>query len=317
MAKKNISSSSKKRVMVTGGLGFIGSYFVEQLLNKGYHVINVDKMTYASRKNLGFEKKKNYEFLKEDICNLEELPVNLDYIVNFAAESHVDNSIKANELFFESNIRGVYNLLELIRAKDPSDRPIFIQVSTDEVYGDILEGSSIESDKLNPSNPYSASKAAAEELIRGWGRTYGLKYKICRSSNNFGFGQYPEKLIAKTINFASRNMKMTVHGDGSYKREWTYVGDNCDAIALVMEKGANGEVYNISSGEMLTNVDIVKMVLKAMGKPENFYEFVENRMGQDIRYSVNSDKIKKLGWAPKVGLTEYLPKYIKLAKKHG
>lgn len=303
---------TKQYIIVTGGCGFIGSYFVKLLLENSYHVTNIDKMTYAARTDLDFEKNADYEFVCEDICTLKHLPINAEYLVNFGAESHVDNSITANQTFFESNIRGVYNLLELIRAKNSSDRPTFIQISTDEVYGEILEGSSKETDRLNPSNPYSASKAAAEELIRGWSKTYGLKSRICRSSNNYGFGQYPEKLIAKTINLASKNKKMTVHGDGSYRREWTYAKDNCNAILMVMERGAENEIYNISSGEMLTNLEIVKKILKSMGKPENFFEFVANRIGQDARYSVNTAKISRLGWKPVMTLSKYLPQYLKL-----
>lgn len=302
----------KQRIAVTGGLGFIGSHFVDLLLKKGYHVINIDKCTYAARTDLDFDKHPNYEFRKEDICHLKHLPPNISYLVNFAAESHVDNSILANETFFESNTRGVYNLLELIRAKDPSDQPVLIHISTDEVYGDIMDGSSKEHHALSPSNPYSASKAAAEQLINGWKRTYGIKARITRSSNNYGFGQYPEKLIPKTIHLASKNMKMTIHGDGSYQREWIYVGDNCEAILSVMEKGEDGETYNISSGEMLTNLEIVKLVLFHMKKPADFFEFVENRIGQDIRYSIHATKIKELEWQPKMNLKKYLPEYLKL-----
>lgn len=305
----------KKRVLVTGGLGFIGSYFVELLLKKGYYVINVDKVTYAARKDLNFEKYKNYEFIKEDICYLKHLPPNIDYLVNFAAESHVDNSIVANKIFFESNIRGVYNLLELIRGKDPSERPIFIHISTDEVYGDTLSGSKKETDPLKPSNPYAATKAAAEQLIFAWGRTYGIKYKICRSSNNYGWGQYPEKLIPKTIVYALENRKMTIHGDGSARREWTYVMDNVEGIYLVMEKGGLNEIYNISSNEEYSVLEIVKMILKIMKKPDNFYIFVEDRPGQDIRYSIDSTKIRKLGWNPKMTLKKYLPQLIKIYKE--
>lgn len=306
----------KKRVLVTGGLGFIGSYFVELLLKKGYYVINVDKVTYAARKDLNFEKYKNYEFIKEDICRLKHLPPNIDYLVNFAAESHVDNSIVANKIFLETNLYGVYNILELLRGKDPADRPIFIHISTDEVYGDILEGSKSENDMLKPSNPYAATKAAAEQLIFAWGRTYGIKYKICRSSNNYGYGQYPEKLIPKTILYALENKPMTIHGDGSARREWTYVGDNVEGIYLVMEKGHVNEIYNISSGEEYSVLEIVKMVLKEMKKPEDFYVFVEDRPGQDIRYSIDSSKIKKLGWKPKMTLKKYLPIYIKKFKQY-
>lgn len=304
-----------KRIVVTGGLGFIGSYFVELALARGYHVINVDKQTYAARNDLNFEKNPNYELLKEDICTLAHLPTNIDWIVNFAAETHVDNSILANDVFFQTNVKGVYNLLELIRLKDVADRPKFLQVSTDEVYGDILDGAKKETDRLKPSNPYAATKSAAEQLLYAWGRTYGLEYIICRSSNNYGFGQHEEKLIPRTIELALQNKKMTVHGDGSYCREWTYAGDNCEGILLAMEKGVLGEIYNISSGEMLTNLEIIKTVLKLIGKPENHYEFVENRVGQDMRYSVNSEKTRKLGWEPKMKLERHLPELIALYRQ--
>ncbi|MDZ4199787.1 MAG: GDP-mannose 4,6-dehydratase, partial [Kiritimatiellia bacterium] len=207
-----------KKIMVTGGLGFIGSYFVELALSRGYQVVNVDKMTYASRTDLSFERNSTYEFVEADIATLTHLPVGLDILVNFAAESHVDNSILANEDFFHSNVRGVYNLLELVRAKDPTDRPLFVQISTDEVYGTAHEGEFRETDRLNPSNPYSASKAAADQLVLGWKHTYGLAVLICRSCNNYGFGQYPEKLLAKTIEFLLKGKKMTIHGDGTYRR---------------------------------------------------------------------------------------------------
>src|SRR3989344_4097157 len=304
-----------RRIMVTGGLGFIGSHFVQLALDKGYYVINIDKKTYAARTDLNFEHNDNYEWLEDDICTLQHLPSNIDFIVNFAAETHVDNSILANYNFFESNIRGVYNLLELLRAKDPADRPVFLQVSTDEVYGDILEGDKNEEDSLKPSNPYSATKSAAEQLIFGWGRTYGIKYIICRSSNNYGIGQHEEKLIPRTIEFTLQGKKMTVHGDGSYSREWTYAGDNVAAILLAMEKGKIGETYNISSGEMLTNLEIIKKILICMGKGEDHFEYVENRIGQDIRYCIDPTKIKELGWAPKVNLDNYLPDYIKSYSK--
>lgn len=301
--------------MVTGGLGFIGSYFVELAISKGYHVINVDKQTYASRKDLDFSKYDSYEYINDDICTIKHLPTNIDWIVNFAAETHVDNSILANNVFLQTNITGVYNLLELIRAKDPSDRPKFLHISTDEVYGDILTGSKKEDACLIPSNPYSATKSAAEQLVYAWGRTYGIKYNICRSSNNYGYGQHEEKLIPRTIELTLQNKKMTVHGSGTYCREWTYAGDNCDGILTVMEKGKNGEIYNISSGEMLTNLEIIKNILVLMGKSEKHYEFVENRVGQDVRYCVNPEKLKKLGWKPKTSLNKYLPDLIKQYKK--
>ena len=302
-----MENANGKRILVTGGLGFIGSHFVELLLNKGYYVINVDKKTYAIRKDLEFEKNKNYELIVKDICDLTSLPSDIEFVVNFAAESHVDNSIADNRPFFRSNVEGVYNLLELVRKTEEKKRPVFIQVSTDEVYGDTLEGSFKETDRLAPSNPYSATKAAAEELVKGWSRTHGVKTRVCRSSNNYGYGQYAEKIIPKAMKWALKDRKMTVHGTGSYKREYTYVDDNCEAIFLIMQKGKDGEAYNISSGEELTNLEVIKKVLKVMGKPEDFYEFVADRPGQDLRYSVDSSKIRALGWKPTTTLEEYLP----------
>jgi dTDP-glucose 4,6-dehydratase len=302
----------KKRILVTGGLGFIGSYFVSLLLEKGYHVINIDKQTYAARKDLDFFKEKNYEYINDDICTMRQIPENIDWVVNFAAETHVDNSILANDVFLQTNIYGVYNLLELIRNRKENNRPKLLHVSTDEVYGDILKGSRRESDILFPSNPYSATKSAAEQLIYAWGRTYGVKYIICRSSNNYGYGQHEEKLIPRTVALTFRDTKMTVHGDGSYCREWTYAGDNCSAILLAIEKGKCGEIYNISSGEMLTNLEIVKKILSVMDKPEDHFEFVQNRTGQDVRYSIDSSKIRELGWKPMIDLKKYLPELIKI-----
>ena len=298
---------NKQKILVTGGLGFIGSCFVEMLLKRGDSVINVDKMTYAIREDTNFEKYPNYRFLKKDICDLRDLPQNIKYIVNFAAESHVDNSIVSTAPFFKSNVHGVYNLLELIRRLPKEKQPVFIQISTDEVYGDILSGSFGETYTLKPSSPYSATKAAADQLVMGWGRTYGLKYRITRSSNNYGYGQRPEKLIPKAMKLAIKNEKIPIHGDGSYRREWIYTEDNCSAIILVMERGIDGEIFNISTGEEFTNLEIVKKVLRIMNKPNDLYRFVTDRPGQDVRYSVDSRKIRSLGWQPKMTLDQYLP----------
>jgi dTDP-glucose 4,6-dehydratase len=301
-----------KKILVTGGLGFIGSCFTQLVLKRGYPVINVDKMTYAIREDTDFERYPNYEFIKKDICDLKSLPENISYIVNFAAESHVDNSIENSLDFFRSNVYGVYNLLELVRQTPKGKRPIFIQISTDEVYGDILDGSFKETDKLKPSSPYSATKAAADQLVMGWGRTYGIRYRICRSSNNYGYGQRVEKLIPTAMKFALQNKKIPVHGDGSYKREWTYTEDNCQAIWLVMGKGKDNEIYNISSGEELTNLEVIKKILRVVGKKEDLLEFVPNRPGQDLRYSVDTKKIRELGWMPKMTLDRYIPICLKL-----
>ena len=306
------AGSVNKKILVTGGLGFIGSCFTEMALKRGYFVINVDKMTYAIREDANFERYPNYNFIKKDICDLKALPEGISFIINFAAESHVDNSIENSRDFFKSNVYGVYNLLELVRQVPKEKRPVFIQISTDEVYGDILRGSFKETDRLRPSSPYSATKAAADQLVMGWGRTYGLKWRICRSSNNYGYGQKEEKLIPKAMKNALKNKKIPVHGDGSYMRNWVYTDDNCEAIFLVMEKGKDKEIYNISSDEELTNLEVVKKVLDAVGKKENLIEYVQNRLGQDLRYSIDSSKMRGLGWTPKMTLSNYLPVCLKL-----
>jgi dTDP-glucose 4,6-dehydratase len=297
----------QQKILITGGLGFIGSCYVEMLLKKGYSVINVDKMTYAMRQDTDFDRYPNYRFIKKDICDLTSLPEGISHVVNFAAESHVDNSIASTEEFARSNIWGVYNLLELIRRIEKDKRPVFIQISTDEVYGDTKDGQFSESDKLTPSNPYSATKAAADQLVMGWGRTYGLRWRICRSSNNYGYGQRPEKLIPKAMKWAQKGQKIPIHGNGLQRREWTHTEDNCAAILLVMEKGSDSEVYNISASEELTNLDVVKKVLKVMGASPDLIEFVKDRPGQDVRYSVRTDKIRQLGWKPVMTLDRYLP----------
>ncbi len=293
-------------ILVTGGLGFIGSCFVEMALERGYIVTNVDKMTYASRTDTQFHTNPHYTLIQKDISDLETLPSHIAYIINFAAESHVDNSIKSTHAFLKSNVHGVHNLLELVRKTPSDERPVFIQISTDEVYGDILEGSFSEEDRLKPSNPYSATKAAAEELVIGWGRTYKLKYRITRASNNYGAGQNEEKFIPRIMKLARQNEKAKIYGNGLQKREWTHTTDHCDGIFLVMEKGVDSEIYNISAGEELTNLEVAEKVLRAVGKPADFYELVTDRPGHDVRYSITCDKIRALGWKPNVTLEHYL-----------
>ena len=305
----------EKRIMVTWGLWFIGSYFVELALNKWYHVINVDKKTYAARDDLSFTSHPNYELIQEDICTLWHLPVNIDYLVNFAAESHVDNSITANKVFLESNVYWVYNLLELVRAKWIDDRPVFVHISTDEVYWDVTNWFCDENTQTKASNPYSATKAAAEQLVFAWWRTYWLEYIICRSSNNYWFGQYPEKLMPKTIEYALQDKIMTIHGDWSYKREWTYAWDNVAWIMLAIEKWKIWEIYNISSWEEHSNLTIVKKLLLEIWKPEDYYKHVPNRIGQDTRYAINCNKIRSLWWIPKMTVDAYLSIFINKYRK--
>tara|TARA_R100000278_G_C5468992_1_gene163753 strand:+ start:482 stop:1375 length:894 start_codon:yes stop_codon:yes gene_type:complete len=287
-----------KNLVVTGGRGFIGSHFVEECLKKGYKIIDFDKVTYAASKTLPWDDHENYTHIKEDISEITHLP-SCDAVVNFAAESHVDNSIKSSEVFVKSNIMGVHNLLELIRGKPTYDRPLFFQISTDEVYGDTLDGMFIEDDKLTPSNPYSATKASAEMLVLSYHRTYGLDYIITRTSNNYGERQYKEKLIPKCLECLSNNKKIPVHGDGSYIRDWTYVKDNISALILLLESDIKNDIYNIAAENFMTNLQVIEQVLDWKNGSEDSLMFVENRWGQDLRYAVDSTKVRLLGWNPK------------------
>tara|TARA_R110002060_G_scaffold27200_7_gene37001 strand:+ start:933 stop:1823 length:891 start_codon:yes stop_codon:yes gene_type:complete len=286
------------KFIVTGGRGFIGSHFVEEALKRNINIIDIDNMGYASHQTLPWDNDENYTLIKEDISEIKHLP-NCDMVINFAAESHVDNSIRDTSPFIKSNILGVHNLLELIRGKPEYDRPLFFQISTDEVYGDRLDGSFIEEDKLTPSNPYSASKAAAEMLVLSYRRTYGVDYIITRSANNYGERQYEEKLIPKCLSSLQNNKQIPVHGDGSYIRDWTYVKDNVGAIFHIIESGIRNETYNIAAENHMTNLEVVDTILKWKEKDRRSVKFVENRWGQDLRYSISATKLRKLRWLPK------------------
>jgi dTDP-glucose 4,6-dehydratase len=285
------------KIVVTGGRGFIGSHFVEECLNKGWKVIDIDCMTYAAHDKLPWDDHENYKLIKKDIATIKSLP-KCDYVINFAAESHVDNSIRDTEPFIHSNILGVHNLLQLVRGKRKYDRPLFFQISTDEVYGDIDQGSFLETDTLKPSNPYSATKASAEMLVLSYARTYGIDYIITRSGNNYGPRQYDEKLIPKCIDSIENNKKIPIHGDGSYIRDWTHVKDNVDGLIHLIEGGYKNDIFNIAAQNHLTNLEVVDIILGWYGKDREMIEFVPNRWGQDTRYSINTDKILKTGWQP-------------------
>ena len=286
------------KFLVTGGRGFIGSHFVERALEEGHKVLDVDKMTYAANETLPWDNNDNYTLLKQDISEMAHLP-NCDVIVNFAAESHVDNSIRDTDPFIKSNILGVHNLLELVRGKQPHNRPLFFHISTDEVYGDRLEGSFVETDKLTPSNPYSATKAAAEMLVLSYSRTYGLNYIITRSANNYGPRQYEEKLIPKCISSIKEGKKIPIHGTGTYVRDWTYVKDNVDGIFAIINSNVKNEIFNIAAENHLINLEVVAEVSSWYNKGEECIKFVPNRWGQDLRYSISAEKLRKLGWKPK------------------
>jgi len=304
------------KVLVTGGLGFIGSNFIRYILDKysDVEVINVDALKYGSNPaNLrDIESDERYSFVKGDISDYElmaDLVRDVDVVVNFAAESHVDRSISNPYSFLQSNVIGVFTILEAIRKNNPEAK--LVQISTDEVYGDIIKGSFKEEDRLKPSSPYSASKAAADMFVLAYVRTYGLYAMITRCTNNYGPYQFPEKLIPKTIIRASMNLKVPVYGTGKNVRDWIYVLDHCEAIDLVMREGEKGEIYNISSGEEKTNLEVVTEILKIMGKDENLIEFVEDRPGHDLRYSLDSSKIREeLCWKPKYSFKEGIRKTV-------
>lgn len=296
-----------KILYITGCAGFIGSYFTSLALKKGYRVYGIDKLTYASNlQNINlFKTHKNFSFIQEDIKDLDYIK-NCDAIVNFAAESHVDNSIINSKPFFDSNVEGVRNLLELIRLKHSNSvqKPLFLQVSTDEVYGDISKGSFTEEALLNPSNPYAASKAAAEMLVTSWSRTYNINYLIARPTNNYGIRQYPEKLIPISVYNLLRGTKIKLHNNGTPIRSWIHAEDTADAIMFILESGIVNEKFNISANFEQSNNETVKKIVNSFFKKDvNWKEYVDysyKRVGQDVRYSLDCSKINKLGWKSKV-----------------
>jgi dTDP-glucose 4,6-dehydratase len=284
------------KILVTGGLGFIGSNFVRQVFDE-MDVVVVDALKYGS--NPDNLKDLEYELVKGDICDYElmsGLVKDVEGIVNFAAETHVDRSISDPYSFIESNVIGTYTILEAIRKNNPAAR--LVHISTDEVYGDIEVGSFKDDDMLKPSSPYSASKASADMFVLAYMRTYGLNVVITRCTNNYGHYQFPEKLIPKAIIRAKMNKKIPIYGTGNNVRDWIYVEDHCEAIRLALVKGEKGRIYNVSSGEEKTNLELVSAILKIMDKPD-LIEFVEDRPGHDLRYSLDSSNTRELGWRPR------------------
>lgn len=305
------------RVLLTGGLGFIGSHLVRKFVASDWctHLINLDNMSFGSNINnvKDVETNRKYTFVYGDIRDTDlvfRLVKDVDVVVNAAAETHVDRSISNPRRFMETNVMGTFNLLEACRRNDVN---FFIQISTDEIYGDAVDGKSFnENDAFRPSSPYSATKAAADCLVMAYNRTYGLSTIITRSTNNFGPYQHPEKLIPKTIIRAALGLKIPIYGTGKQVRDWIYVEDHTEAVELVILKAKGGRVYNISAGNEVSNLEIVKQILSIMDKPVSLIEHVEDRPGHDIKYSLDSSLIRReLGWAPRYNLFEALKKTVK------
>ena len=296
----------KKVVYITGCLGFIGSYITKACLDRGWYVKGVDKVTYAANSSLidKFSRYPNFSFIQSDINDLTSL-YECDYIINTAAETHVGNSIVSSSEFVRSNIDGVHNILELIRnyRGENSNKPTLIHISTDEVYGDIANGAHIETDTLKPSNPYSATKAAADMLIIAWGRTHKIPFMILRPTNNYGIGQYVEKLIPKAVKCLNLERHIPLHNNGEAIRNWLHAEDTASAVITVIEKGSVGEIYNVAGGFEQANIDTVKSILNAyfisdINDMTKFLDFSYNRVGQDVRYALDDNKLKSLGWSP-------------------
>ena len=325
-----------KKLLVTGGAGFIGSNYITKTLNefKDYFIVNLDALTYAGNLNNLKTVKNHGRYLFEhgdirDVDRIEQLfkEHDFDYVINFAAESHVDRSIENPSDFLTTNILGTHNLLSVAKkywsvSKQPNvkfkEGVKFIQISTDEVYGSLgKEGYFTEQSPIKPNSPYAASKASADHLVWSYFHTYGFPMNITRCSNNYGPNQYPEKLIPLMIQKAKNNESLPVYGDGSNVRDWIHVEDHVDAINLVLSKGKMGEVYNVGGNNELTNLEIVKMILDALEKPYELINFVDDRLGHDYRYAIDASKIlDELGWKPKKLFSDFFPGLTNIEGSH-
>jgi dTDP-glucose 4,6-dehydratase len=311
----------KKVVYITGCLGFIGSYVTKLCLANGWYVKGVDKITYAANKELlsEFNSYENFSFVNSDINDLKFL-YDCDYVINTAAETHVGNSIVSSNEFVKSNIDGVHNLLELIKNHRGENvkKPIFLHFSTDEVYGDIEDGSHTETDLLKPSNPYSATKAAADMLVMAWGRTYDVPYIIVRPTNNYGIGQYVEKLIPKTCKMLQLDRQIPLHNNGTPIRSWLHANDTANAIITIIKSNKVNEIYNICGGFEQSNLDTIKKILKLYNIHEDdllkYIDFSVNRKGQDVRYALDDSKLRALGWQPSTDFDTELLEIVKYYK---
>jgi len=312
-----------KVVYVTGCLGFIGSYVTRKCLEKGWMVRGVDKVTYAANEGLleEFNSYSNFVFERKDIKDVDFL-YDCDYVINTAAESHVGNSIINSDTFISSNIVGVKNLLDLIRHKPTNcnKRPVFFHFSTDEVYGDIDVGSHKESDILKPSNPYSAAKAAADMLVLAWARTYGVEYILLRPTNNYGIGQYPEKLIPLATKNLLRGKKIRLHNNGTPIRNWLHADDTAEAVMTIIESGNVNEIYNVAGGFEQTNLETVKKIIKSYYNErvsyQSYIDFSFSRQGQDVRYALDDNKLRELGWHPQKSFDDEIKSIVDFYKNN-
>lgn len=312
-----------KLLTVTGCLGLIGSHLTRKCLDLGWMVYGIDNCSYAANLELidEFSKYDNFTFVKEDIAKVKYLP-DCDYVINVAAESHVGNSIIDSCDFINTNVNGVRNLLDLIRKKpsNVSQRPIFFHFSTDEVYGDIESGEHTEEDILSPSNPYSASKAAADMLVKAWSRTYDLEYVILRPTNNYGTHQYPEKLIPLSVKALLRGRKIRLHDLGEPIRNWLHAEDTANAVIAIIESGQKNEIFNVAGGfEQKNKITVKKVVQCYFSDDRDYLDYVDlgyKRQGQDVRYALNDDKLRNLGWSPQKSFDEEIPKLVEFYKNN-
>lgn len=310
-----------KVVYVTGCLGFIGYHVTKACLDRGWWVRGIDSGTYAA--NFDFlsdlTKYEKFYFNKQDINDIDHL-YDCDYIINTAAESHVDNSIVSSDVFLRSNINGVHHLLELIRQKPDSRRPTLLHFSTDEVYGDIQQGSHCETDLLKPSNPYSATKASADMLILAWARTYNIPFVIVRPTNNYGIGQYVEKFIPRSCKNLLLGKKILMHDNGTPRRTWLHVSDTASAVMTVIDKKVIHEIYNIAGNHEEVNINVATKIVKLFFEddrdPSKYFDFSEKRPGQDVRYSIDDTKLRGLGWRPQADFDENLKSIVSWYKQN-
>jgi dTDP-glucose 4,6-dehydratase len=311
---------NKKIVYVTGCLGFIGSYVTRECLKRGWYVRGVDKITYAARRQLltEFSQYENFVFEEKDINDIEFL-YECDYIINIAAETHVGNSIVRSDDFIHSNVNGVHNLLELIRNYRAENKklPTILQFSTDEVYGDIDTGNHVETDLLKPSNPYSATKAAADMLILAWARTYDIPYIILRPTNNYGVGQYVEKLIPKACKYLTLDKKIPLHNNGTPVRNWLHAQDTANAVITVIDSGVQNEIYNICGNFEQDNLTTVQKIIRLYNGDEKYLDYLDLttvRPGMDMRYALDDTKLQTLGWQPVASFDEKLEEIVQFYK---